>query len=529
MKRRQFLQTAAATAGIATATPSFFSSYLGNPNKLTNFAVSSDADLETFGGDSNPSFVVRYDQEADESALRNFITEDTETGQIIREYSNLNQMTVTLSWDEAGRSSVLGFNTYGGGLEDLSYVQFADANAFLPRTEPILPDSLEDDASYGETLNRREKFMVEMRSAVGDSGPSTDGLAFGDDAPEATLLDARELINAPDSLIDEIDTSDVTVAVIDSGANGRSAFDREVDGETETRILDASTDFTTGGDPTVGEEGERAVADSDGHGDWVSMCTVSNHSDSQYRGFAPDADLLVAKCLDDGRGSASKIVAGIDLAIDQGADVACLSLGSPKWSEVLADALEDAYEAGVFCAVAVGNDRYGTVFPASPSSSERGFPVTATNVPESGDRDDTELAYFANTGPHAGTTDLSDGKSANSKPKLAAPGMNIDIDPVGILSGTSMAAPMVAGAAALLSAEGYDAEQIWNRLTEYAYPIPNAGETETEYGLLDVEAAINGTEYEDTQADVRTDEAVARDAGNRVLSDTMGRRLAGLF
>ena len=527
MNRRRFLTTGA-TATAAIATPGFITFDLGSPDTLTALAIDSAADIDAFGTDGNPSFLAPCETEADRDALIEFV-EDEADGRVIRTYEHVDQIVFSVPWEHAGRTTRFSIRTYGGGLEDLDYVSWADANAFLPRTEPFEPDTLESrsEVSFRDALNRREQIVLGLRDVFGASVTDTAGLAFDGDAEEATLQDARELVNASQSTLDGVDTSDVTVAVIDTGANGRSPFD---DDEDESRIHPASTDFTTAGDPTVEENGESAVSDSDGHGDWVAMCIASNHSDVRYRGFVPDADLLIAKSLDDGTGSTADIVAGIELAIDVGADVACLSLGSPMWSQALVDALEKAYEAGVLPVCALGNDRFGSVFAANPASAPEGFAVAATNVPESGAREDTRVAYFSNVGPHPGTTDLSDGDSQDGgEPKLGAPGMNISIDPVGTLSGTSMAAPMVAGAAAVLRADGHDVEESWRRLTEYAYPIPGAGETEIGYGLLDLEAALNEDEIEERQPDVRDDDATARDAWHNLVSNTKGRRLAGLF
>ena len=182
----------------------------------------------------------------------------------------------------------------------------------------------------------------------------------------------------------------------------------------------------------------------------------------------------------------------------------------------------------MLCVVAVGNSRTSTVWVAAPASDEDALGVNATNVPPSGDREDVAPAMFGNVGPSPGTTDASGGATAGATPALAAPGMDIDAPPVGPLSGTSMAAPMVAGAAALLRARepGLSVEETWDRLVECAYPAPGIGTTESEYGLLDVQAAVDDDPYTDDPADVLDDDAQARDGFNESLSDVQGGWLA---
>ncbi|WP_247005176.1 S8 family serine peptidase [Halosolutus gelatinilyticus] len=527
MQRRQFLSTIGATA-VASTTPSFIGPIrLSTPEVLTPLALADDVDLDTFGTEGNPSFALRYESAEDRTDLRKWV-ESTDEGHVIRDLKSVNMIVATVPWSEAGRSRKFGIETFDGGFDDLSYLEFADANTFFERPEPIGPDGLAssaDDVSHD--LRLRDRISIAARTGRTSVSDGIDGLAFDGDAPETNLRNARRHVRAGDGVLDTVDTSTARVTIADTGADDGAHFDA---GDGTLRFHDDSTDYTGVDDPTVGEDGASAVADGDGHGSWVSACIGANNADGRYSGFVQDAELVIAKVLgDDGSGSIGDIVAGVELAIETNSDVLCMSLGSAQWSDALAAALADAWEAGVFPVVASGNDRYATTFVAHPASAEDGFAVNATNVPESEDRDDTEIAYFGNVGPHSGIGDLSNGESEGATPQLAAPGMNIKIEPVGTLTGTSMAAPMVAGAAAVLAADGHDNETILDRLTTCAYPIPNAGYTETENGLLDLEAALNGDEYEEEQANVRSEEAEIRDTINEAYSETRGRKLAGLF
>lgn len=517
MHRRDFIQTSGATAAALT-TPSFISPFdgrIGSSDTLTAAALSSEANIKTFG-DNNPSFLVVYPDSQARESLDSWL--EGSDAEIKRDLSSVNMVSVSMPWSEIGLqqygTSVADFNIgidrLSGGLQAKDYLDSIDANMVLSRPEPL--EELEGPDAWSFDFGWRQSLSLMAQSLSTSPAPEPDGLAFDGDATEATLTESRAHVRASDSVLSGVDTSNLTVAVIDTGVNTGTNL-------PESRLHAESTGFAKDGDPTYADDGTDAVADGDGHGTWVAHCIAGSN------GFAPNATVLGLKALgDDGSGQTADIIAGIEKAIDVGADVACLSLGSPQWSDALATALNDAREAGVFCAVAVGNDRMGSVFVASPADSSGGFGVQACNVPESGDRDETKLAYFGNTGPDPGSTDLSSGESEGAVPLLAAPGMKVAIElPSGLsaLSGTSMAAPHVTGGAAVLRAAGHSVDETWARLTEYAYPLQHAGKTEAKHGLLDVQASLEGTDPENDPADVRTAEAEARDDFNNVLSTVL--------
>src|SRR5262249_34227128 len=148
-----------------------------------------------------------------------------------------------------------------------------------------------------------------------------------------------------------------------------------------------------------------------------------------------------------GVGLDSWVLAGIDRSVDPDqdpstddrVDVINLSLGEPGTADSpLSEAVDNATEAGVVCVVSAGND--GTYFPlGAPASARRAITVGASTKADA-------MADFSSLGPAPESFDL--------KPDLVAPGVNIvSLWPgggVATLSGTSMAAPHVAGTAALL-------------------------------------------------------------------------------
>ena len=171
-------------------------------------------------------------------------------------------------------------------------------------------------------------------------------------------------------------------------------------------------------------------------------------------GVAPRAYLGNYKALvgtDSGlspNGNAPELVAAIEAAVRDGMDVLNLSIGEPEIEprrDVVALALDAAAAAGVVSVVAAGNDfndlGAGTV--SSPANSEATITVAAFEV--AGTQQTGAHADFSSVGPTA--------ISLEQKPDVAAPGVDVlSAVPEGWASqsGTSMASPHVAGAAALL-------------------------------------------------------------------------------
>ncbi|MCW1309485.1 MAG: S8 family serine peptidase, partial [Candidatus Nanoarchaeia archaeon] len=86
---------------------------------------------------------------------------------------------------------------------------------------------------------------------------------------------------------------------------------------------------------------------------------TGTQSNGKFKGVAPDAFLLIAKVLDaEGSGYSSDIIAGIDWAIQNGADVISLSLGGSYSGPMspLTEAVNNAVDQGIFVAVAAGNN-----------------------------------------------------------------------------------------------------------------------------------------------------------------------------
>ena len=118
--------------------------------------------------------------------------------------------------------------------------------------------------------------------------------------------------------------------------------------------------------------------DDQGHGTHCASIAAGNGS---LKGVAPDASLMAYKVLDaDGSGSEDDIVAGIDKAVSDGADVISLSLGGyGDPDDALSTAVDNAVKAGVVVVVAAGNDGPTNATINSPGCARRALTVGAIN------------------------------------------------------------------------------------------------------------------------------------------------------
>ena len=198
--------------------------------------------------------------------------------------------------------------------------------------------------------------------------------------------------------------------------------------------------------------------DNSSHGTHVAGIAAGNArtqaTGRTVSGIAPRAFIGNYKALvgtDSGlspNGNAPEIVAAIEAAVRDGMDVLNLSIGQPELEprrDIVALALDAAARAGVIPVVAAGNDfnDLGAGSISSPANSERAITVGAV-----------EVNGTTHLGTHAGFSSVGPTTiSLRLKPDVAAPGVDVlSSVPAGwsSFSGTSMASPHVAGAAALL-------------------------------------------------------------------------------
>ncbi|WP_137845132.1 S8 family serine peptidase [Microbacterium sp. 2FI] len=310
------------------------------------------------------------------------------------------------------------------------------------------------------------------------SGPALAGGISAihlDGKVRATLDSSVPYVDAPEAWALGYTGDGVTVAVLDTGYD-------DTHPDLAGRVSSDSTSFVPG---------EDVAADPNGHGTHVASTIAGSGaaSDGGHRGVADDADLLVGKVLGaDGFGQDSWIIAAMEWAGER-APIVSMSLGSQQGSDgtdLMAEALNTiSAETGALFIVAAGN-------ASSPETI--GSPGSAASALTVGSVDDPTgaLSWFSSQGPLF--------RSGALKPDLTGPGNDVtaarSADSGGegsyiALSGTSMATPHVAGAAAILKQRHpeYTAAQLKATLTSSAADL-GLTPYQAGSGLLDVDAAV---------------------------------------
>ncbi|MFI6483548.1 S8 family serine peptidase [Nonomuraea sp. NPDC050663] len=296
---------------------------------------------------------------------------------------------------------------------------------------------------------------------------------------KADLAESVPQVGAPQAWKAGHDGAGVTVAVLDTGVDAGHP-------DLAGKIVEARS-FVPG----------ETAKDGHGHGTHVATTIAGSGaaSDGANKGVAPGARLLVGKVLDDGgSGDSSGIIEAMEWAAASGAKVVSMSLGAnaTDGTDPMSQAVNDLTAAtGVLFVIAAGNDG-GQETVATPGTADAALTVGAVDK-------SNQQAPFASQGPRVGDGAL--------KPDITAPGVDIAAGraagtamgaPVDDFytkaSGTSMATPHVAGAAAIVAQTRpeWTAPQLKAALMSTAKDI---GGTvyERGAGLLDVGRAASQT------------------------------------
>ncbi|MDX3853700.1 S8 family peptidase [Streptomyces sp. AK02-01A] len=319
------------------------------------------------------------------------------------------------------------------------------------RAQPGTTVRAEIGSVGGEALTVRGASAAAVWTSLTTGSAQGHRLASGvrsirlDGLVKASLDVSVAQIGAPDAWHAGYDGEGVRVAVLDTGVDTRHA-------DLASQVV-AEENFTNSPDAT----------DHFGHGTHVASTIAGTGAASggKYKGVAPGVELISGKVLNDGgAGTESSIMAGMEWAVEQGATIVNLSLGGgdTPGDDPLEETVNKLSDRALFV-IAAGNDGPGAGTLGSPGTAQSALTVGAV------DKQDA-LASFSSRGPRAGDSGL--------KPDLTAPGVDItaaaaagsriDTSPATphpapgylTISGTSMATPHVAGAAALLSQQHPD-------------------------------------------------------------------------
>lgn len=273
-----------------------------------------------------------------------------------------------------------------------------------------------------------------------------------------------------ESAWDDTKGNGVTVAVIDTGISPVPDL--------------AKTTFARGYD-FVNDRVE--ATDDNGHGTHVAG-TIAQSTNNGFgvAGIAYEATLMPLKVLSaSGGGTIADIAEAIRFAADNGAQVINMSLGGGGESQLMKEAIDYAYDKGVVIVAAAGNSNENAA--AYPARYPRVIGVSA--LAPSGSK-----APYSNFG--AGI-DISAPGGAKDGDEPAGGILQNTIDPetgesiFASYQGTSMAAPHVAGVAALLKAEGVESpDQVQDILKQSALKVEDDALNHYGAGKLDAAAAV---------------------------------------
>jgi subtilisin family serine protease len=348
-----------------------------------------------------------------------------------------------------------------------------------------------------------------VQSVTEDAGLSLSSADVADQAaqPGSLYTIANEVTGASEMWNAGYTGKGVDVAVIDSGVV-------PVDG------LKTAGKVVYGPDLTTEAGGPAKNLDTNGHGthmagiiagrDDAAPARTTGGNSGDFVGMAPDARIVSIKVADaKGQTDVSQAIAAVDWVVQNrtanGLNIRVLnmSFGTDGVQSYLLDplafAVEQAWQQGVVVVVAGGNEGNGKGRLSNPAADPFVIAVGGDDTKGTGTTADDEVASFSNFGNGKRNPDVL--APATGVVSLRNPGSFLDTtypaarigDRLFRGNGTSQAAAVVSGAAALLISQrpGIRPDQVKALLTGSAQPLPKAkGDKKAEgSGLIDLAAA----------------------------------------
>jgi len=202
---------------------------------------------------------------------------------------------------------------------------------------------------------------------------------------------------------------------------------------------------------------------TDGHGIWCSGCIKAKEG---FLGIAPESQLYAGKILkSEGSGQWDWLQQGLEWADEENCQVVSISAGGPYQGSSIQPILKKLRDKGVLVICAAGNENNELIFPANSPDT---LAVGAVNK-------SWQRANFSNYGPRL---------------IIMAPGVDLlgcwKNNGYGMLSGTSMACPLVSGIATLEYAlRPMNLDQAIERFKETSKDMAKPGwDEETGWGII---------------------------------------------
>lgn len=308
----------------------------------------------------------------------------------------------------------------------------------------------------------------------------------------------------------------IKVAVIDTGVDGG----HEDLGEAVISSVTMIPQEYYGNDGTFPEEYEGAQ-DNLGHGTHVAGIIGARRNGYGSTGIAPECGIISIKALEKnadgtGKGKSSWVAAAVMEAIEAGADIINMSIGGSRIEDrLLYDAIAKAHEKGIVVVCAAGNAASSKIY--YPAGYEETIAVSAVR------RLGSTVTFASSYSNYGDWVDL------------CAPGSSIfSTVPGGYgeKTGTSMACPVVSGAAALLLSvdKSLTPEQTADIMKASAIDLGERGfDDKYGYGMVDIRSMLDnydrGGRLAMPEPDVPSGRTVCEGALIRLATDTRGARI----
>lgn len=484
---------------------SLISPTLANAEAANHAKLSSNL-IEQFDKQEEVTFIVTFKDKVNSAKVAQEAELQASKANLSSEEAEVSKRTAVISALEASAS-----NAQSNVIDFLEENSVKDYQSYHI-TNAIVVTATEDIAKQIAKFPEVSKVLPNFEIENVDPQPQSKAAELSN---TSYLLWNVDMVNPTPLWEDGFDGTGIVIASLDSGAQWDHPAIRD-----SYRGYDANTG-------TVNHEGNffdpynnRTEAyDDNGHGTHTIGTMVGYLSaeeapveelEDTHIGVAPGAQWIAAKILDSfGSGTTDKILEAAEWILAPGGDASLApdvvnnSWGFPgvdplEADEFFRDVIQNWRAAGIFPVFAAGNEVEGVVeaIPGSvsfPASYPEAFAVGALDS-------DKNLADFSLRGPSP---------YEEIKPEVSAPGVDIISAYPGNdyaqASGTSMAAPAVAGSVALLLQKypDVDFEELEEALTSTAEALTNDEYTESPnngfgHGLVDTAAAAKALEVEPT-------------------------------